>query len=336
MARVETVLTVFVACPGDVKDARKRLDKVVAELNRTWSREYGRRLDLVKWETHAYSDVGTDGQDVINRQLSQFDIFLGIMWKRFGQPTPRAESGTQEEFRRARQRQEKEGDRVRIMFYFKDAPPGRLSDVDARQIEAVRKFQQEVGQSGVLWFEYRTINQFESLVRQHLSRQVQTWGKEWGNLAGLSAVSGATDDDRTPDDTSPDASRARSITGIVFEEMAGVEPLRQRPTHDPDVVHWSFLEAQSILDSSSENDDWGRLAAQQAAALVGVALGGRFVEGTPAQVYLARVSDRIIGLRGGRIDWGEDGETVFYRLLIGARERHDDDVLLWIKEHTAD
>jgi len=69
MARAETVLSVFLASPGDVADARKRLEKVVDELNYIWSRQYRLRLELVKWETHAYSDIGIDAQDVINRQL---------------------------------------------------------------------------------------------------------------------------------------------------------------------------------------------------------------------------------------------------------------------------
>lgn len=75
MARIETVLSVFVASPGEVADERKRLERVVDELNFVWSRECGLRLELVKWETHAYSDRGTDAQDVINKQLDEFDTF---------------------------------------------------------------------------------------------------------------------------------------------------------------------------------------------------------------------------------------------------------------------
>ena len=180
MARVETPLSVFVASPGDVSDARKRLERVVDELNYTWSREYGLRLELVKWETHAYSDTGVDAQDVINRQLDEFDIFLGIMWKRFGQPTGRAESGTQEEFIRARSRYNEDPEAVRIMFYFKDAPPAQLSDVDTEQLEAVNGFREDVAQSGVLYWTYKKLGEFEALVRQHLSRQIQEWGKTWG------------------------------------------------------------------------------------------------------------------------------------------------------------
>jgi hypothetical protein len=162
MAKIETVLSVFVASPGDVADARKRLDQVVDELNFLWSREYGLRLELVKWETHAYSDIGIDAQDVINNQLDEFDIFLGIMWKRFGEPTGRAESGTREEFDRALTRHKQGPKRVRVMFYFNDSPPGRLSEIDTRQLEAVNRFRDEVEKAGVLYFKYNGLNEFET------------------------------------------------------------------------------------------------------------------------------------------------------------------------------
>ncbi len=69
MARQEHVLSVFVASPGDVEAKRCKLEDVIRELNVTWSRELDVRLDLVRWETHAYPGMGTDAQDVINAQI---------------------------------------------------------------------------------------------------------------------------------------------------------------------------------------------------------------------------------------------------------------------------
>jgi len=340
MARVETVLSVFLASPGDVADARKRLEKVVDELNYIWSRQYRLRIELVKWETHAYSDIGIDAQDVINRQLNEFDIFLGIMWKRFGEPTGRAESGTQEEFMRARQRHAEDPEAVRIMFYFKDAAPERLSNVDAEQLEAVNRFRKEVADSGVLYWTYKTTSEFESIVRQHLSRQVQEWGKTWGGVVEdstrppISAT--ATDEAGKPAVIPEDEPQARSVTAIVFEEVGRVERLRQRSAHDPEVIHRSFIEAQAVLDSSPNADDWGHLAAQQATALVAVALAGRFEEGKAAQALVIRVCERIMNLRGLRINWGDEGKESLYKLSVEAKFRQDDEVLWWLKRQAVE
>ncbi len=65
MPRKEDVLTVFVASPSDVGDERTRLEEVIQELNVTWSRELGVRLELVRWETHAFPGMGDEAQNVI-------------------------------------------------------------------------------------------------------------------------------------------------------------------------------------------------------------------------------------------------------------------------------
>jgi hypothetical protein len=337
MATLETVLRVFVASPSDVADARKRLERIVDELNYTWSREIRLRLELLRWETHAYPGIGDDAQDVINRQLDEFDIFLGIMWKRFGQPTGRAGSGTEEEYDRARQRFDANPNALRMMFYFKDAPPPSLSDVDPVQIEAVRRFREKIERSGMLHWTYRGLQDFERLVRRHLGRQIQEWGKTWGSgireLPRTAATSAEKQDAHDDLSAPTEENAARSITAIVFDEMAVRHGLVQRRDHDPEVIHRSFLEAQLLLDHSPAEDAWGLLAAQQATALVAIALAGRLAPNEDAREYVAQVCERIIGLRGLRIEWGVRGRQILYDLLTKASGRQDDAVLLWIKRH---
>ena len=336
MASLETVLRVFVASPGDVADARKRLEKVVEELNYTWSRAFRVRLELLRWETHAYPGMGEDPQDVINRQLGEFDIFLGIMWMRFGTPTGRAGSGTEEEFDRARRRYDADPKAIRMMFYFRQAARPKLASPDRKQAAAVRRFRKKVERSGMFCWNYRTPGEFERLVRQHLSRQIQEWGKKWGGTIEELRQMPATGMPKPIPRPRPgrQRSRARSITAIVFEEMAGRRGLTQRRSHDPEVIHRSFLEAQLALDSAPGSDAWGRLAAQQATALVAVALTARLVVNEAARDYVTSVCQRIMGLRGLRIASASRGQQAFFDLLARATDRHDDDVLLWIKRRT--
>lgn len=123
MARYETILSIFVASPSDVDEERNRLEEVIRELNTTWSRDLGVRLELVRWETHAYPSFGEDAQAVINDQIpDDYDVFVGLMWYRFGTPTGRAGSGTVEEFQRAKKRFDANSDDLQLMIYFKDAP----------------------------------------------------------------------------------------------------------------------------------------------------------------------------------------------------------------------
>lgn len=134
MPRQEQILSVFLASPSDVSEERARLEEVISELNQSWSRSLSIRLDLIRWETHAYPGFGVDPQDVINRQIPpDYDIFIGIMWYRFGTATGRAESGTEEEFMRAKAKWDADKSAIDLMVYFKDAPVSP-SQVDPSQL----------------------------------------------------------------------------------------------------------------------------------------------------------------------------------------------------------
>ena len=118
------IIKCFVASPSDVQEERNACDEVVESINRSLGVSLNIRLETVRWEKDAHAAVGTDGQAVINEQLHPEDaaFFIGIFWTRFGAPTPRAESGTQEEFELAYKRWQ-ETKNNRIQFYFKEDNP---------------------------------------------------------------------------------------------------------------------------------------------------------------------------------------------------------------------
>ncbi|MEW6220293.1 MAG: hypothetical protein AB1634_12275, partial [Thermodesulfobacteriota bacterium] len=71
---------VFVASPSDCKDERESLPSLFERLNHGIASEKHIVLELVRWETHAWPGFGQDPQDVINEQIGDYDIFIGIMW----------------------------------------------------------------------------------------------------------------------------------------------------------------------------------------------------------------------------------------------------------------
>jgi len=172
MTRTERVIVVFVASPSDLEAERNRIEEVIRELNVTWSRTLGVRLDLVRWETHGYPGMGDDAQEVLNRELpDDYDIFVGLMWSNYGTPTGRAGSGTEEEFNRAVQRVRR-GEAVKVMFYFKDAPLSP-SAIDPGQLASIQRFKSGLGTEGSLYWTFITLDDFERLIRLHLARQIQ-------------------------------------------------------------------------------------------------------------------------------------------------------------------
>ena len=111
-------LQVLVASPNDVAEERDVVADAIDELNATWRKSGTMQLKLLRWETDTRPGLGTDAQAVINNQIADdYDIFIGIMGARFGTPTGRAESGTEEEFERASARFKEGPTKVSVMFY---------------------------------------------------------------------------------------------------------------------------------------------------------------------------------------------------------------------------
>jgi hypothetical protein len=172
-----TKLQVFVASPGDVQEERDRMQQVVDSLNRGIAAEKGFILEFVRWETHSWPALGTDAQDVINRELGVPDIFVGIMWKRFGTPTPRAGSGTAEEFDRIFEMWQAYR-RVEVLFYFNRKPFYPDLDQELEQIKKVNAFRQNLRAKGVFFREYEGVSDFEDQIQDHLTQVLRRWRRE--------------------------------------------------------------------------------------------------------------------------------------------------------------
>ncbi|MCY4612202.1 MAG: DUF4062 domain-containing protein [Nitrospira sp.] len=178
MSEKQTVIKFFVASPQDVAEEREVFEDVVRELNNTWADTFDIRLDVVRWETRTTPGFGEDPQDVINKQISDsYDIFIGIMWTRFGTPTPRAGSGTEEEFLRAYDRYKEDPSSVEIMFYFKTKPISPV-DLDPDQLKAISEFRSQLKERGGFYSEFGSIEEFRNSITRHLSTTVQKWKKK--------------------------------------------------------------------------------------------------------------------------------------------------------------
>ena len=126
------------------------------------------RLEVVNWRSHAIPGAGPDPQSVINASMpDEYDVFVGIMWTRFGTPTGRAGSGTEEEFERARS-QVGRSSAPAILFYFKDEaiPP---STVDLEQLAHVREFKDQLANKNLYW-DFKSADELAKELRVHLGR----------------------------------------------------------------------------------------------------------------------------------------------------------------------
>lgn len=168
----KNVLKCFIASPSDVSAERAACDEVVNSINIALGDALGVQLDTVRWEKDSHAAVGADGQDVINNQLhpEDADFFVGIFWGRFGAPTPRAESGSVEEFERAYARWQTEKSN-KIMFFFKNKPVS-TDKIDGVQIDKVNAFKSKVSSCGCLYKEFSELDEFKTKLREALEREI--------------------------------------------------------------------------------------------------------------------------------------------------------------------
>lgn len=159
---------ILLSSPGDVTEERQVAAEVVAEVSATWGGPAGAVLKLLKWEDVAPA-FASEPQGVINAGLGEsWDIYLGIMHARFGSPTKRFGSGTEEEFARAHELWNADPPKKRLMFYFKKAPVD-FDLIDPAQIEKVKIFKRSLGELGGLYKEFSDAASFRDILRAHLT-----------------------------------------------------------------------------------------------------------------------------------------------------------------------
>ncbi len=249
MPKTEVVIKVFVYSPTDVNDERNLLEEVIRELNISWSKFLGLRLDLLRWETHCFPGIDTDPQNVINEEIADdYDIFIGIMWQRFGTPTTRYGSGTVEEFERAYERYKRNPDEVKIMFYFKDAPPNSISAIDPEQITAITKFKKSLGDKGTLYWTFQNREDFASLLRMHLVRQLQSFSSYIQSSKALSETEASHIEERP--------------TSIIDEEAGFLDILELFDNSSASMERATEILGQMTSDVDSFGDKISRHAQQ--------------------------------------------------------------------------
>ena len=91
----KTLVRVFLGSPGDLDDERAAIRQAVEELNATTSYPLGYRIEVMGWED-GNAGYGR-AQERINKDLETCEVFIGLMWKKWGTPTRRCRSFEQAE-----------------------------------------------------------------------------------------------------------------------------------------------------------------------------------------------------------------------------------------------
>lgn len=158
---MKQTITVFISCPFDMGDSRQVAEQAVKNFSKNYC------PDEYSFDTVHFKDVATEfggtPQDIINKTLPDYDVYLGIMGGRFGTPTTSYQSGTQEEFYIALERFQNEKNLlVSFLFQDVDTPVATMSESDIEQFLKVKKFKTEISNQGV----YKTYKTPEELMEE--------------------------------------------------------------------------------------------------------------------------------------------------------------------------
>jgi hypothetical protein len=164
MSYFATVVEVLIASPADVKAERIIARDVILKWNQLNANK--ERLILLPrmWETDASPEMGSDPQEIINKQLvKKTDLLVAIFWTRLGSPTPRARSGTVEEITT-----HLNAGKPALMYFSRKGIPFDMPFDQRQDLEA---FKDEMKPKG-LFGEFEDESDFKGRFRDDLERTI--------------------------------------------------------------------------------------------------------------------------------------------------------------------
>lgn len=136
MARQTTTYDLLVSCPGDVVDKGylSAVENSVAQFNSTFGKFNNVNLQVVHWSKDSYPESGGRAQALLDSQIVDgSDAAVALLFTRFGTPTDKYGSGTEEEIERMLHSHKQ------VFMYFINEPI-KMSEVDSMQYQRVQDF----------------------------------------------------------------------------------------------------------------------------------------------------------------------------------------------------
>ena len=143
-----TAYDLLISCPGDVGKYVDIVKECVDEFNRYIGRINDAMIVCKHWSTDSYAQSGDKPQELLNAQfVRDCDVAVALFWTRFGTPTDKYGSGSEEEIEELLSRGRQ------VFLYFIDEPISP-SVMNNDQYEKVQTFRENYKDRGI----YRVVN----------------------------------------------------------------------------------------------------------------------------------------------------------------------------------
>ncbi len=173
---------VFLASPNDLKEERLLAKKVEEDLNKSISKGLNWQINLLVWEELS-PGVGRP-QETINKDIKRCDLFVGLLWQRWGTlPGNEYSSGFEEEFALAQEcRKNPDFPCKDICLFFKEITAHQSSD-PGPQLRKVIDFKKEIETKKELRYkEFKTKKDWEESFRTLLLEKIIEVSKSYNTF----------------------------------------------------------------------------------------------------------------------------------------------------------
>lgn len=163
MPKNVTLYKLLISCPGDVTDEIELINKSVSRFNELYSDELGITIQTKHWSKSSYTQSGGKPQALLNKQfINDCDAAVAVFWTKFGSPTDKYGSGTEEEIELMLAAGKQ------IFMYFSDKPISP-SQNDYKGFQKIKEFRDKYKDKGI-YSTYTTNEEFQNIFFAHLSK----------------------------------------------------------------------------------------------------------------------------------------------------------------------
>src|SRR5215831_11919562 len=164
MAEPTRRINVGIASSDDVAEERAAVLRVLERWN---AGHFTAMLNAISWELASVPSLGDHPQNILNKLIiPRCQLLVAICWSRLGTPTPTAPSDTVDEINEFIRL--KGAGRAMLYFCTRSVPHERIYPIGLARL---RDCKAEMRSRGLYW-EYQSVEEFESLLYEHLDGKV--------------------------------------------------------------------------------------------------------------------------------------------------------------------
>ena len=241
-----TIYDILLSCPSDVSNLKDIVKECIDDFNRMYGNINNIKLDLKHWSTDAYPQSGGSAQKLLNSQfIHDCDACIALLGTRFGSPTDRYDSGTEEEI------EDMISSDKQVFMYFieKQVDP---SSIDFKQYSKVRDFKDKyISDSKGIYWTIKDDYEFKKQLTNHLSLHfLNLITKPNSNLFTKNLPELEISIDKSGDKRFQDLSSFKLISSIEEDIKKKIDLINDLPLP---CIEIKSVEESNTYNKSSEN-----------------------------------------------------------------------------------